>query len=283
MKTVLMKTLSSLIAGIAGMALAIGNVAASTLTPWAGSAHYTVDSSTHSAGPFSGYDLGIGAVLLQPVAGTNTYNGYFQSYVGSHTLNGTDVATSSQPGLVTNGSGAGYELTAAGKFQEETSTDASGNVHFNLTGGTFNLYADKPNYNFGTDSGFTDGKEVLTGTVVGGTGNYLSGANLGVSSIDILVQDFDPSVFQPATLAAGSSAFTLQLGGGAGDVGVLGQIASGNNTVLGQSVSSPGALLFAGDGNISLQAVPIPAALPLFGSALTFAGVFSFVRRRPRS
>lgn len=281
MKTVLMKTLSSLIAGIAGMALAIGNVAASTLTPWAGSAHYTVGSSTHSAGPFSGYDLGIGAVLLQPT-GTNTYNGYFQSYVGSHTYKGTDVATSSQPGLVTSGNGAGYELTVAANFQEETSTDASGNVHFNLTGGTLNLYADKPNYNFGTDSGFTDGNKVLTGTVVGGTGTYLSGANLGVSSIDILVQDFDHSVFQPATLAAGSSVFTLQLGG-AGDAGVLGQIASGNNTVLGQSASSPGALLFAGDGNVSLQAVPIPAALPLFGSALTFAGVFSFVRRRPRS
>jgi hypothetical protein len=29
--------------------------------------------------------------------------------------------------------------------------------------------------------------------------------------------------------------------------------------------------------------VPIPAALPLFGSALAFAGIFSFVRRRPRS
>jgi hypothetical protein len=282
MKTVLMKTLSSLIAGIAGMALAIGNVAASTLTPWAGSAHYPVGLSTHSAGPFSGYDLGIGAVLLQPVAGTNTYNGYFQSYVGSHTYNGTDVATSSQPGLVTSGKGAGYELTVAGKFQEKASIDASGNVQFSLTGGTLDLYADKPNYNFGTDSGFTNGNKVLTGTIVGGTGSYQSGANLGVSSVDILVQDFDHSVFQPATLAAGSSVFTLQLGG-AGDAGVLGQITSGNNTVLGQSVSSPGALLFAGDGNVSLQAVPIPAALPLFGSALTFAGVFSFVRRRPRS
>jgi hypothetical protein len=266
--------------------LCIANTAQAAVVPWVGTADYSAGPNGDAAdgqvvGPFDSYDFGVGALLLESAAGSGTpaapalgdvYNGYVQSYVIGHTLSGAGVGASN---LNITGSGSGYELTLRADFQEQI-TSVGTNTDFTILGGNAEIYLDAtPDYSFSGDSGFTDTGPIITGTIVGGSGSFI-GSILGVTSIDVMITSFDTAVFDPDTLIAGSSVFTLQLADG--DTGVIGDITGGSNTVQGNVFNAGADLLLAADGNVTLQAVPVPAAVWLFGSGLL--GLVGIARRR---
>ncbi|HKJ09761.1 MAG TPA: flocculation-associated PEP-CTERM protein PepA [Gammaproteobacteria bacterium] len=277
-----MKLKTTIPVAIAGVLFAASASAASV--PWTGTANYAAGpngvSNGDTVGPFDSYDLGVGDVLLQGQAGNtgspaspatgDMYNGYIQDYVVQHDLNGTGVAA---PHLNSTGSGSGYQLTLAGNFQEKINSTSGGITTFSLTGGNAKLYlSGTPSYNFSTDSGFTSGNPILSGTIVGGSGTF-GPSNLGVTSLDFKVDNYDKNIFSPNTIAGGNSVFTLQLGGGASTSSFL----SGITSVGGHTVS-PGDLTLGADGNLALTAVPVPAAVWLFSSGLI--GLVGVARRR---
>ncbi len=167
-------------------------------------------------------------------------------------------------------------MTIAANF-EETVTLVSGSlVTFDITGGSADLYFDTtPNFNFNMDTGFTNGDGILSGTIVGGSG-FLSGGIFGGANIDIQVDSFDAAVFDPDTIVAGNSVFTLQLTNPSTSA-FLNGITNNANSVNGDGVGVND-LLVAADGNLALQAVPVPAAVWLFGSGLV--GLVAVGRRR---
>jgi len=242
---------------------------------WVGTADYKAGpngdlADGETVGDFDSYDFAVGVALLEdqdinnggnpqnPQSG-DVYNGYFQTYVTGHQLGTSGVDA---PHLDITGSNLNkYELTIAGMF-EETITGVDGSsVDFDITGGSAALYLDaSPDYNFGTDTGFNDTGAILSGTVIGGTGTLLTTGQFGVTSIEILVSSFDTAVYDPDTIHAGSSVFTLQLGPGVTD------FLSGVNRVQGHSFDGTD-LRVSADGNLTLFAVPEPLSLLLVGSA----------------
>jgi hypothetical protein len=156
----------------------------------------------------------------------------------------------------------------------ETITSISGTtVEFNITGGSTALSFDTtPDFDFNSDMGFTGDDVILSATILGGSGTLISGGLFGVTSIDIRVDSFDASVFDPDTITAGNSVFTLQLTNP-----TTAAFLSGINSVNGNTVDA-GDLLVAADGNLALQAVPVPAALWLFGAGLL--GLTGIAKRR---
>ena len=262
---------------LAGL-LAAGSAGAATV--WTGTAQYgNVASGAPTVGPFDAYGIGTASVLLQPKSGMGTpanpkagdnYTGYFQSYISTHTLNSNPV----NQGNLNNftNSGTPYELTVAGDFTENVTKLSSNTAYFNLTGGHAKLYLSPTvNYNFTTDSGFTDGTPILTGNIVGGTGTF-GPNNFGVTSLKIDMTNYNSSVFSPG-VGGGDAVITLQAPGSSGATASLDTI----NSVMGQSYS-PGDLKLAATGNMQLSAVPIPAAVWLFGSGLV--GLVAVGRRR---
>jgi hypothetical protein len=168
-------------------------------------------------------------------------------------------------------------LTVAANFTQTITSVSGSTVEFDITGGSADLWFDTtPDFNFNTDTGFTGNDAILTGTIVGGSGTLISGGLFGVTSIDIRVDGFDTGVFDPDTIVAGNSVFTLQITNPT-TAAFLSGITSGANSVNGNAIGADD-LLLAADGNLALQTVPVPPAVWLFGSGLL--GMIGIARRK---
>lgn len=267
--------------------LLLSGVAGAATVPWVGTADYkqapSATGDEDTVGPFDEYDFANGVSLIQAVSVANptggftvgdTFKGYYQSYVSLHQLNGIGV---NAPNLAVSGaagSSQGYEVTVTATYNTEvTSVDGDGNGIFAVTGGGFDVWFDTtPDYSFTNDTGFTGVDSLITGNISGGSGSFLPGFGVGFSNIDLIIGAFgyDQNVYSPDTIVGGSSIFTLKVNNSGGGP------TAGVTSVLGQTVGD-GALMEA-DGNMKLQAVPVPAAVWLFGSGLL--GLVGIARRK---
>jgi hypothetical protein len=265
-------------------ALLLSGTAGAVTIPWVGTADYTQAPTTggdeDTVGPFDEYDFANGVSLLQgtfvqtPGSFTvgDTFVGYYQSYLTQHALNGIEV---SAPNLVGDGASTGYEVTVTGTYTTQiTSVDGGGNGIFSVTGGNFDVWFDTTaDYSFLGDSGFTNGDSLISGTISGGSGSFLPAFGVGFSDVDLIIGAFsyDQNVYEPDTIVGGDSIFTLKLNntGTGPTAGVTG--------VLGNAVGT-GDILMEADGNLKLEAVPVPPAVWLFGSGLL--GLVGVARRR---
>ncbi len=223
---------------------------------------------------FNLYDLAVGATLIQAAA-TNTgtaaapvvgdrFTGYYQSYVTAHQL---DSVVQNAPGLNTSGFGAGYEITVVAQFDEEVTSVTAGGYTSAITGGSASMYFDTtPDFNFISDTGFTDGELLLSGNVVSGGAVSAPLLLSGFAQLDIVLNDQSSAIFNP-DIATAQGIFTLDLRSNAVN-GI---------TSVGGNLAGVGDQLLGADGNLQLQAVPVPAAAWLLGSAI--AGM-TMVRRR---
>ena len=255
--------------------LSISSTASALSVAWTGSADYStiIGTSGEVVGPFDSYDFSNGGlVLIKPemVSGSgyqvgDTYQGFYQSYVTQHTLDGAPAAS---PKL--NDS---YELTFIAQFtQQVTSVDGFGNATFTVTDGNAGLFLDSnaaTQYNFLADSGFNDGISILSGTISGGGGSFLPGIGIGVTGIDLTIGAFNynTAVYNPASIGGANGVFSLSVNPNG--------VSSGVSSVLGNTVDG-GDLLLEADGNLNLVAVPLPPALWLLSSVVL--GVIGFGR-----
>lgn len=277
--------------------LALNSMAAMAAQTWVGSADYTAAAGESAGdedvvGPFSRYDFVPGVVLSAPMGGpssttpgeafTQTYHGWYQSYVGSHTTAGLGVvAAPNLDGTVDGGAGATgtYELTASADFVYRVD-GIVGNSSATITveSGSFDLWLDTtPDKTFVGDSGFLNGKSILSGSLSGvGGAASLSGLQIGGLSVDLLIGagHFDAGVYDPATIAAGNGIFTLRAGL-AGDAAFLDPITS----VQGNAYASGTDTKFFADGDLVL-AVPEPREWLMLLSGMLMVG--SVARRRRR-
>lgn len=241
-------------------------------TDWVGTADYTAGAGAAGdeevVGPFSTYDFGAGVVLLEATgtAGAITsFNGYYQSYVTKHELAGVPVAS---PLLDDT-----YELTVVANFtQDVTAVNAQTSEISVNSGGTFSLYRDTTrDRNFTTDSGFTDGDLIMTGTILGGIGaaTSLGGMIFGATDITIAVTGFDAAVYEPDTIAAAGGIFTLRLGNPS-DESFLSEVTSV------QGIGVEGNFLYAADGYATLA---VPEA-ETYAMMLVGLGLVGFMARR---
>jgi len=251
-------------------ALAVPHLGHAAVSPWVGTADYTAGTNgvagADVVGSFDAYDAGPGVALTLGVGAArvgSVLNGYFQSYVTAHTLNSVEVPSNSLNKQGAAGSGAGYELTVAANFTEEVTAINGGQTDFNVTGGHVDLYLDTPNYSFGGDSGFTDGGSILSGTIVVGGGTFTTSPffSFGGALIGLVVDSYDTAIFEPDTILAGASVFTLQI------TPNNTQFLSGISKVQGHAYNSGQDLLVVADGNLDFLAVPEPLSLLLVGSA----------------
>ncbi|MDP3331432.1 MAG: flocculation-associated PEP-CTERM protein PepA [Methylococcaceae bacterium] len=261
----------------AAVLVPIENAHAST---WTGSANYgnagTVDGDENNVGPFNQYHFGSGVILTSaltnPTVG-QTVSGWFQSSVDSHKLQSTGQTVSAS-NLNTTGSGSGYELTLVSNFSfTVTNVDAfTGNVSFGNATGTSSLYFDTtPDYSFALDSGFDNGNLLLTGTISGGNGllSPLFGIGAGQYSLNLLGSfgSYNSAVYNPG-IGGANALFSLN----ANSSPLIAAVSS----VQGHSVA--GGFAATTTGTLTLTAVPVPAAVWLFGSALV--GLTSITRRK---
>ncbi len=265
-----MKSVYTLLASLAAIGLGAQAAPAVAAANWVGSADYTlapgaVGDEDGPIGPFSTYDFGSGGVaLLQNVSGA-LYNGFYQSYVTQHELAGNPVLA---PKLNST-----YELTVAANFTENVTSISASTVEITVNpGGAFDLYFDtNVDRSFSSDSGFTNGAPILTGTILGGSGAAINfgPSAIGVTDVAIQIDGYDHNVFDPDTIAAADGIFTLRLNF-PGDAPLTGSVPSV------QGVSTAGNLLFAADGNLTL-AVPEPSSYAMLTTGLAFVG---FAARR---
>jgi PEP-CTERM motif len=277
-----MKTATSMLTLLA-LGMGSGGAFAATTAPWTGTANYKVAPGASGidediVGPFSTYDLAANSpVLIESIGGANVlaplvgdqFSGYYQSFVSAHQLGGIGVAN---PNLNTTGVGGGYEVTVAANFVEQITLVGGSTSQFNITGGNLQFYFDTtPDYKYSTDSGFTDGASILTGTIVGGSGTILGGV-FGVTTLDVRVDSYNATVFEPDTIVAGSSIFTLQLNPN-------GVSSSGISSVQGNAYNSGADVLLMADGNFAL-AVPEASSYMMM---LTGLGILGFMAARRRN
>lgn len=278
-----------LVATLATLALFPINKTIAQSVPWIGTADYTTVAQAQGdedvVGPFDSYDFSDGGVaLIQQSSGIpgsfsvgDAFTGYYQSYLISHSLGGLSVAS---PNLNVMGSGTGYSITIAAWFTEEViAVDGLGNPTFMVTGGQADVYLDStPDFNVASDTGFTDGDLLLSGEIVGGGGSFVGFLGVGFGNISVEYGNlgfYDTNVFSPETLLLTDSVFTLRINESQG--GVVDQVRTGSNSVMGNTVGAFDSL-FEADGNMSLVAVPLPAAFWLMGSALV--GLVTIARRK---
>jgi hypothetical protein len=282
------QTLITVLALTVNLTLIHPNASAAPV-PWIGTANYQAAASSQGdediVGLFDRIDFSEGGIaLVQQTSGTpgnfavgDTFMGYYQSYVAGHTLGGVSVTN---PNLNSTGSGSGYEVTVQAWFSEEViALDLLGNPTFGMTGGALQLFFDStPDYSFSNDAGFGEDDLLLQGAVVGGGGSFVGFLGVGFGSINIDIGNlgfYDKNVFSPDTILAADSVFTLSINEATGSL--VNAIRNGSNTVQGNVVGPTDSLLEA-DGSIRLNAVPIPPAMWLFGTALS--GMLLLARRR---
>ena len=266
-----MKVLIATLLAVPGFAISSAHAAPN----WVGTADYTVGPDATGdeevVGNFDTYDFARGVVLLEGTS-ANTFDGYFQSYVSSHQL-GSLIATA--PGLNSN-----YEVTVTAWFQETYNTLTN---TFTLTNGGVKLWFDTtPDYNFNGDSGFissgsTDGDVILSGTITAGTGALFllpDGRGVGFTDLTVTVDSYDTTVFNPDTIATGSSIFTLRLNDSS-DASFLNNI----NSVMGHTYDAGTDFKLAADGYMALQ-VPEAETYAMMLAGLGLVG-FMVSRRRP--
>ena len=235
----------------------------------------TIDGDEGLVAAFNLFDFAVGATLIQAAStniGTQTapvvgdkFKGYYQSYVTSHQLDGIVQAAGN---LNTAGSGVGYELTVVAEYDEVVSSvGPGGSYNSDITGGSASLYFDSsPNFSFTSGTGFADGEAILTGDIVGGGAVSVPSLLAGFAQINVAITGQNSAIFNP-NIAAANGIFTLALNS---------EAVNGVTSVLGHAVG-PGDLLLGADGNLEVQAVPVPAAAWLLGSALI--GMVSVGRR----
>ncbi|MDT4332673.1 flocculation-associated PEP-CTERM protein PepA [Methylomonas sp. MED-D] len=236
---------------------------------WVGTADYSQavgsDGFEDTVAQFDTYDFGLGVALVKfspTSATTGTMQGWYQSAVVSHSF---DFGTVAAPNLNSTGSGSGYELTAIATFSGSYVNNGSTQT-FTIDTGNVGLYFDtNPDFNFTTDSGFSNGSAILYGSIASGEGSVkITGNNSGSGYQDMSLSftgglnGYDHNVYSPDTIAGGDAIFTIKTKG----VSILTSI----NSVQGES--KVGGALFASDGNLQLTAVPVPAAVWMFGTGL---------------
>lgn len=245
--------------------------------PWIGSADYRLGlgaaGDEEVVGPFSTYDFGTGVVLLEQqgtVGSTTSFNGYYQAFVTRHELFGAPVAAP----LLDNT----YELTVGASFtQTVTTTGSTATISVN-PGGTFKLYRDTTKdreYASTSDTGFTDGDVIITGTILGGTGAAIAAGGMifGVTDLNIQITSYDAAIYDPDTITGGDGIFTLRLGAPS-DQPFLSSV----DFVQGHSANDANDFKFAADGNIAL-AVP---EIDTYAMMLAGLGLIGFVVSRRR-
>lgn len=249
--------------------------------PWVGTANYYTPLLTPQGndeeivGPFDSYDFGAGVVLMEKSAsqpgpsGTTSYDGYYQSYVTKHELNGGPVGS-----LLLDKT---YELTVVADFKQNVSVTSPSTTQSAVQSGMFSLYRDTtPDRSFSLDSGFSDGAPaIMSGSIVGGSGTASSDSNgnlTGVTYLDIKVTYYDPTVFTPATINGAEGIFTLRLNtSGTG-------FPAGVTSVQSHTYDpSMGDLRFAADGYATLSAVP---EAETYAMMLAGLGLIGFIVRR---
>jgi hypothetical protein len=133
------------------------------------------------------------------------------------------------------------------------------------------LYFDTtPDYSFALDSGFDNGNLLLTGTINGGNGVLTSfGIGAGQYSLNLsgVFGSYNSAVYNPG-IAGANAFFSLN----ANSSPLIAAVSS----VQGNPVA--GGFVATTTGTLTLTAVPVPAAVWLFGSALV--GLTSIARRK---
>lgn len=249
----------------AALATACAVAPAAAAGTWVGTANYGVES----VGPFNTYDFSsAGVLLLDPQAGLSA-NGYYQSFVTQHLLDGLVV---SNPLLSANN----YEITIVANFASQlTSANAFGQT-YSVTAGSFSLWLDTtPDRSFSGDSGFADGQKIMEGTVISGAGSSVSvGAmQFGGGSLQLQVTGYDTAIYNPDTIGGADSIFSLRLNAPV-DSTFLNQITSVQSNAY---LPGTGDLKYAADGNLTLTPVPEPES---YGMLLAGLGVIGAIGRR---
>lgn len=251
------------------VACAAAPAAAAAPDTWVGTADY--GAGAEQVGPFNTYDFSSGGVLLIDPTSSSNANGYYQSFVTQHLLDGALVAN---PLLNST-----YELTVVANFASELLSATVNSTTYQVTGGSFSLWLDKtPDHNFASDSGFNDSIEIMQGTVLSGGGsNYILGTQqFGGGALQLQILSYDSNVFEPDTIAGGESIFTLRLGASV-DRSFLNPI----NSVQGHAYQPlNGDLKFAADGNLILTPVPEPERFAMLLAGLGLLGTVSLRRIR---
>lgn len=227
-------------------------------------------------GSFSTYDLAADSpVLIEGINGSNPFapnvgnefQGYYQSFVSRHQLGNIGI---SNPNLNTTGVGSGYELTVTANFKEKITGVIGSTFTFDVTSGNATFYFDTtPDYNFSTDAGFDNGSAILTGTILNGSGVLLNGI-FGVTKLNVRIDSYNTTVFEPDTIVAGSSIFSLELD----PTGSPSNISS----VLGHTYDAGTDVLLMADGNFAL-AVPEASNYMMMLMGIGMVG-FMAMRRR---
>ena len=198
----------------------VAPAAFSAVTPWVGTADYSLlngqPAGTNMTGSFDTYAFGAGdgsIVNADPTQSVgSTFTGFYQTYVTAHQLNG--FAITPPAGFNNLGTGLGYELTMQSMFTGKYTANLNGNLIFDITGGTSKLYfGPTANYNFKTDSGFTDGTVLLAGNIDNTGSGALLKSGYGFSQLNIsgIFGTTALGVYNPNTIEGGLSQFTIDL------------------------------------------------------------------------
>lgn len=255
---------------LAAAALAMACTAAPVLAAdtWIGTAEYGPGAET--VGPFNTYDFSSAGVYLHDAISESSANGYYQSSVTQHLLDGVVV---NNPQL----SAGNYEITVVANFTSQLTSSSIFGQTFAVGAGSFALWLDTtPDRNFNSDSGFSDGVKIMEGTVLGGAGSSVNVGlqQFGGGSLQLQVTGYDAAIYNPDTIGGGDSIFTLRLNAPV-DSAFLNSITS----VQGHAyLPATGDLKYAADGNMILTPVPEPELYGMLLAGLCVIG--AFVRRR---
>lgn len=257
--------------------------------PWVGSADYLAAPNAQAdeaiVGPFDSYDFGAGIGLIKPdgqVTVGQTFSGWFQTWVGSHVLNGSGITV---PQLNTSGSGTGFELTVVSQFTGTYTSLVPGGMGFTIDSGSASMMFDSnPNYHFGLDQGFSDGDAIFTGSISGGTGFLNTVVGYGFESVSLNMTgaftSVDTNVYNPGNISGATALFSIAANSPFNYTPVIAQVALGNNSV--QGVSAANGQLFQMDGYLQLTAVPLPATAWMFlGGLFGLVGINRKKQRLP--